>query len=796
MPTPVRIGSFRGERPGTGIRNLTEGYSQSARNCRLINGEIVPINAVVDVETVTSVLDHRATTADGYESTWQYVQNRKFSRENLFWTTGSGWSIIGGKAQHEPGDVGSLDQSLDRDDAQPRIKEFLSYTVEFTVSDYVAGTVTPMIGGVSGTGETSNGDKSQAITSGEVDKLLKFDSDSNGDFKIDTVSVTVNMGSFAAAAGGSPAWLRLAWAASDNKGEYDGWTLNTVGGTGSGQSKTITQYFGNTNGKFHVAEVDSDWGTLPDDTTIYELYKPVTTEEVETLKLFNQGQEFTFTAAQDSGGVWEVNATDHKLLNGEIVTFRSAGTLPAGLSAGVPYFVVERMPDTFRVSLTLGGAEVSITDAGTGVHTAAQGLWLRWGTDVDVVRTPVAGDEDQLTIWTGQGVPQISYKGLLDDKPAELTQAEKDAYTIAGYPVQSFTLGVPEPRIDEDDDVEFGGGAGDDFYLTYQNNADNVDLFSDLQAVGWDGTTHKNFIVVVNNAIRIGSGASGTGFQVQAGWPSGTMINFTNNGTINGGHGAGAASSGGNGGNAGRAVYVVAGFGTALDTITADNTTDVLTTTSPHVMLAGESVHLSHSAGSFPTGLDGTTRYYIINPGGSTFQLALTAGGTAIDFSTNGSNLSVHNKTMFFENATGAEIYGGGGGGSAGGLARGTNCSTDQKGDCVDSTCCSAGGGVGGKGYGNTANAGGTNGGCCGGATCGGSCTSVVKCGGNGASGGGKAAVGGTGTNGGGNAPMWPSGSCTGATNAGVAGTAGAAIDGISTFKYTDNGTTTGTQIN
>ena len=43
--------------------------------------------------------------------------------------------------------------------------------------------------------------------------------------------------------------------------------------------------------------------------------------------------------------------------------------------------------------------------------------------------------------------------------------------------------------------MNIGGGAGDDFYLTYQNPSDDVDLWSDLLAGGWDGATHKNFIV-------------------------------------------------------------------------------------------------------------------------------------------------------------------------------------------------------------------------------------------------------------------------------------------------------------
>ena len=173
MPEPIRIQQFRGERPGTGSRLLPENFAQSARNCRLIDGQIVPLNAVTDVETIGSVLDHRSTTSNGYSSSWQYVYNRKFSREKLFWTEGGGWSISGGVATHSPGTAGTLEQSLDREDIMPRIKAGLGYTVEFTVSTYTAGTVTPKLGGTAGTAVSAEGSQSQNIVAGSSNKLLE-----------------------------------------------------------------------------------------------------------------------------------------------------------------------------------------------------------------------------------------------------------------------------------------------------------------------------------------------------------------------------------------------------------------------------------------------------------------------------------------------------------------------------------------------------------------------------------------------------------------------------------------------
>jgi hypothetical protein len=62
---------------------------------------------------------------------------------------------------------------------------------------------------------------------------------------------------------------------------------------------------------------------------------------------------------------------DHELVEDEIVRFTTTGTLPAGLSLATNYYVIAAglTNDDFKVSATLGGGAVNITDAGTGTHT-------------------------------------------------------------------------------------------------------------------------------------------------------------------------------------------------------------------------------------------------------------------------------------------------------------------------------------------------------------------------------------------------------------------------------------------
>jgi hypothetical protein len=74
----------------------------------------------------------------------------------------------------------------------------------------------------------------------------------------------------------------------------------------------------------------------------------------------------TVTANVDNNLTWVGNT----LANNDRVRFTSTGTLPAPLSAATRYYVVQKSGNSFKVSLSSGGAEVDITDTGTGTHTA------------------------------------------------------------------------------------------------------------------------------------------------------------------------------------------------------------------------------------------------------------------------------------------------------------------------------------------------------------------------------------------------------------------------------------------
>ncbi len=66
---------------------------------------------------------------------------------------------------------------------------------------------------------------------------------------------------------GAASTITLAAGASATDDYYNSATIHITGGTGSGQTRTISDYVGSTK----VATVDSAWTTQPDATSVYEI---------------------------------------------------------------------------------------------------------------------------------------------------------------------------------------------------------------------------------------------------------------------------------------------------------------------------------------------------------------------------------------------------------------------------------------------------------------------------------------------------------------------------------------------
>jgi hypothetical protein len=67
-------------------------------------------------------------------------------------------------------------------------------------------------------------------------------------------------------------------------------------------------------------------------------------------------------------------ATAHGRINGDKVWLTTSSILPDPLAVETNYFIINKTTNTFKLSLTSGGAAIDITDTGTGTHKLATAL--------------------------------------------------------------------------------------------------------------------------------------------------------------------------------------------------------------------------------------------------------------------------------------------------------------------------------------------------------------------------------------------------------------------------------------
>ena len=120
---------------------------------------------------------------DNYDLGTELVTNGDFSA-STGWTEGGNWSIGAGVATHTPGTPSTLSQTVS-------IVQDISFRVAFDVSGRTAGSVTPALGGTTGTAVTSNASHAESITPG-AGVTVDFNATTDFDGEIDNVSVRQN----------------------------------------------------------------------------------------------------------------------------------------------------------------------------------------------------------------------------------------------------------------------------------------------------------------------------------------------------------------------------------------------------------------------------------------------------------------------------------------------------------------------------------------------------------------------------------------------------------------------------
>lgn len=123
----------------------------------------------------------------------ELVVNGNFAADTN-WTKGVGWSIAAGVATSDASQV--ADSDLEQTLVLPvLLKEGESYDVAFTVSGYVAGNITPVVGGTEGTDRAANGVFNEVIVAGSS-QVLALRADLDFDGSVDDFSVKVAVMTF------------------------------------------------------------------------------------------------------------------------------------------------------------------------------------------------------------------------------------------------------------------------------------------------------------------------------------------------------------------------------------------------------------------------------------------------------------------------------------------------------------------------------------------------------------------------------------------------------------------------
>lgn len=119
------------------------------------------------------------TSAGGGDNRIQLVKNGDFASDTL-WTKAT-WTIAAGVADIAGAATDTMTQAI-------AITPGLSYLVTFTVTAFTGGTVTPILGGTSGTARGSAATFSEIITAGRTNNLISF-SAAGATLTIDNVTI-------------------------------------------------------------------------------------------------------------------------------------------------------------------------------------------------------------------------------------------------------------------------------------------------------------------------------------------------------------------------------------------------------------------------------------------------------------------------------------------------------------------------------------------------------------------------------------------------------------------------------
>jgi len=140
-------------------------------------------------------------------------------------------------------------------------------------------------------------------------------------------------------------------------GYFDLGTIQFTSGANNGLWRMVRSYL-NSSGKVTLGTPLPNTPVNGDTFTIY----PGCDKKMATCGAY---ANIVFTA---DSGTDTLTSNGHGLANDESVRLVTTGTLPAPLTTTDAYFVINTASNTFKLSATLGGSAVNLSDNGSGIH--------------------------------------------------------------------------------------------------------------------------------------------------------------------------------------------------------------------------------------------------------------------------------------------------------------------------------------------------------------------------------------------------------------------------------------------
>lgn len=222
-----------------------------------------------------------------------------------------------------------------------------------------------------------------------------------------------------------------------------------VVGTSDGTSRVIfdVEDLGKESRLFDLAVPTRGQVAIAHSAVAYRLELEVTGQS-GTAASVTSDESITFTANATTN---ELTAVAHGLEEGQRVYLSTSGTLPAPLVTTSAYYVIATTDDTFKLSLTLGGAEIDITSAGTGTHKARSGFMVLDGLTnqepasvgrvIDVSGAASAGNNGQFVI--------VEYISAASVKVANIGGVAPDANNgTLVWSIDTFEVELPGVYVD------------------------------------------------------------------------------------------------------------------------------------------------------------------------------------------------------------------------------------------------------------------------------------------------------------------------------------------------------------